>query len=168
MGEERDIPPDMVRHTVRDAADMLGITTGAVRNRLSRGTLQSIKEHGTVYVLLPGDTPRDTERDTVDTPDDIPSETSALLAQLRDEISYLREQLNAEREARTEEGRRADTVIAQLARANEEQARTLGSLEAPRDEQEPPSEAAPRSAGGSVPDEQEEPTRPFWRRWIGR
>ena len=44
---------EMLRYTVRDAAAILGVTTGAVRNRLSRGTLQSVKEHGTVYVLLP-------------------------------------------------------------------------------------------------------------------
>jgi hypothetical protein len=37
VGEERKTP-GMVRHTVAEAADMLGITTGAVRNRLSRGT----------------------------------------------------------------------------------------------------------------------------------
>jgi predicted transcriptional regulator len=42
----------MVRYTVTEAAKMLGITTGAVRNRLSRGTLQRVREGGTVYVLL--------------------------------------------------------------------------------------------------------------------
>src|SRR3712207_9457034 len=43
---------------------ILQITTGAVRNRLSRGTLRSVKESGTVYVLLPGDVARGTDRDT--------------------------------------------------------------------------------------------------------
>ena len=33
------LPPDAQRHSVRDATDILGITTGAVRSRLSRGTL---------------------------------------------------------------------------------------------------------------------------------
>jgi hypothetical protein len=32
-------PGGMERHSVRDATDILGITTGAVRSRLSRGTL---------------------------------------------------------------------------------------------------------------------------------
>ena len=49
------------------------------------------------------------------------------LGALREQVSYLRRQLDEEREAR----RRADTIIAQLARANEEQARTIGELEAP-------------------------------------
>ena len=35
-------PGGMERHAVQDAADTLGITTGAVRSRLSRGTLQSV------------------------------------------------------------------------------------------------------------------------------
>jgi hypothetical protein len=45
----------------------------------------------------------------------------------------MEEQLAEEREARP----RADTIIAQLARANEEQARTIRELEAPS---EPPSD----------------------------
>jgi hypothetical protein len=53
----------MERHSVRDVADILGITTGAVRSRLSRGTPQSVKEHGTVFVLLLADTHRDAMRD---------------------------------------------------------------------------------------------------------
>jgi hypothetical protein len=57
----------MVRYTVSEAADMLGITTGAVRNRLSRGTLRKTRESGTVYVLLPADMSRDAERDAADT-----------------------------------------------------------------------------------------------------
>jgi len=72
VGEGR-IGGDTRRYTVRDAADILGITTGAVRNRLSRGTLQSIKEGDTVYVVLPE---RHTERDT----GDIPGESAALIS----------------------------------------------------------------------------------------
>jgi hypothetical protein len=39
---------------------MLGITTGAVRIRLARGTLPRVRDGGTVYVLLPADMSRDT------------------------------------------------------------------------------------------------------------
>ena len=49
----------MARYTVAEAADMLGISSGAVRNRLSRRTLQSVKDSGTVYVLLPANMSRD-------------------------------------------------------------------------------------------------------------
>jgi hypothetical protein len=40
------------RHTVKEAADVLGITVDAVRGRIRRGTLDSVKLDGVVYVLL--------------------------------------------------------------------------------------------------------------------
>jgi hypothetical protein len=86
---------------VAEAADVLGITTGAVRNRLSRGTLASVKESGTVYVLLPPDTGfarRDAARDTGDTPGDIPQpERDVLISEMRGRIDDLRNQREAER-----------------------------------------------------------------------
>src|SRR5215211_1820420 len=89
----------MVRHTVAEAADMLGISTGAVRNRLSRGTLPSTKEDGTVYVLLPADMPRDAERDAGDTPGGMPpSASDVLTSELRDRLRYVEGQLEAERQ----------------------------------------------------------------------
>jgi hypothetical protein len=101
-------PGGMERHTVRDAADILGITTGAVRNRLSRRTLQSVKEHGTVYVLLPR---RDTERDT----GGIPGEsTSLIVSELRAHNATLREQLEAEREANRENRRIIAALTARI------------------------------------------------------
>jgi hypothetical protein len=93
----------MERYTVAEAADMLGITTGAVRNRLSRGTLPSIKESGTVYMLLPTDMERDTVRDVGDTPGGMPSpESSTLTSELRDRLRYVEQQLEAERQAHAE------------------------------------------------------------------
>ena len=74
-----------MRFTVEDAAAAIGMTTGAVRNRLSQGTLRSVEEHGTVYVLLPADTSRDTARDTGDIPGEFqflaPADTSRNTAQ---------------------------------------------------------------------------------------
>jgi hypothetical protein len=93
----------MARYTVAEAADMLGITTGAVRNRLSRGTLRSIKEDRTVYVLLPADMSRDAERDTSDMPRGMPHpEPDALTSELRDRLRYIEGQLEAERQAHAE------------------------------------------------------------------
>src|SRR5215210_2483625 len=93
----------MARYTVAEAADMLGISTGAVRNRLSRGTLPSTKEDGKVNVLLPADMSRDTDRDTDDTPGGIPpSERDTLTSELRDRLHYVEGQLEAERQAHAE------------------------------------------------------------------
>jgi hypothetical protein len=93
----------MSRHTVAEAADVLGITTGAVRNRLSRRTLQKEAEGGTVYVLLPADMSRDTGRDAADTPGGMPhGESEALTSELRDRLRYVEGQLEAERQAHAE------------------------------------------------------------------
>jgi hypothetical protein len=96
-----DIPADVSKLTVPKAAQALGISPEAVRNRLSRGTLESVKEDGTVYVLIS----TDRSRHTGDTSGDIPGEapTGAALISAKDEtIRVLREQLEAERSASAE------------------------------------------------------------------
>jgi predicted ArsR family transcriptional regulator len=98
MRDAGDIPSEMSRLTVDEAAHALGISTGAVRNRLSRGTLDSVKEDGTVYVLLPSDMSRDAD----DTPGDIPHEHGALISAKDETIRVLREQLESERAASAE------------------------------------------------------------------
>ena len=132
-----------------------------------------MKEGSTVYVLLGADRTTDQTRpDVAQTPPepDRTNDQTALLEHLEAEISYLREQLDAERQARTEERRRADTGIAQLSRANEEQARTIGALEAP---QEPQNESEiaeqPRSDSDTTPPGAEtEPEKPAERRGLWR
>src|SRR5215211_4576840 len=98
------------RVTLKEAAELLGVSKEAVRKRVIRGTIPSDKgEDGRVYVYLDavGDEPPTHEH-------------GALISQLRDEISYLRE-----------ESRRKDEIIMQ-------QAMTVRELTAP--EPEPPSE----------------------------
>ena len=149
-----------------EAADALGITVDAVRSRIKRSTIDHERKGGRVYVLLGADEFRpgyDQGTDQVGG-----QGTTAPEDRTAELIATLREQLAEEREAR----RRADTIIAQLARANEEQARTIRELEAPS---EPPSEerespqtvdeeperAEPHSATGEA---QEGARRTWWRR----
>jgi hypothetical protein len=133
------------RLTVAQAAAALGITEGAVRSRIKRGTLRTTKEGGTVFVLWGGGTSQANQSPHTG----VPNDQSKLIASLQDQVSYLREQLDAEREARTEERRRHDTVLAQLSAANAEQARTIRAIEAPAetppDERESPETAAEAS-----------------------
>jgi hypothetical protein len=144
------------RLTVAQAAATLGITEGAVRSRIKRGTLPTVKEGGTVFVLWGGGTSQAHQ-----TPNTVvPGDQAELIDSLQDQIRYLREQLDAEREARTEERRRHDTVLAQLSAANAEQARTIRELEAPQEPEEAAetveeeTEAAePRSATVEAQDE---------------
>ena len=91
---------------VNSAAEELGVSTDAVRKRISRGTLRSDRKDGTVRVWLDdGGTEAGREAQV---------DGGALVEVLREQAEYLRGQLAEEREAR----RRADTIIAQLTQAN--------------------------------------------------
>ena len=170
MGEDRTGEPQAnhERLTVAQAATRLGITEGAVRSRIKRGTLRTDKEGGTVFVLLDGGTSQANHT----TKTGVPRDQSEFIDSLQDQVRYLREQLDAEREARTEERRRHDTVLAQLSAANAEQARTIRELEAPQEAsedaetvEEAPDRAESRPATGGA---QEGVRRPWWRRVLGR
>jgi predicted ArsR family transcriptional regulator len=167
-----DLTDDQIRKRLRvpvqEAAHLLGISPEAVRSRLYRGTLdKETGTDGTVYVRLHADQLRHDDEQTVDQT----QPSIELVGELRARVEDLREQLAEEREAR----RRADTIIAQLARANEEQARTIRELEAPSeppsDERESPETAEeepervePHSDAAGA---QESVRRPWWQRWFG-
>ena len=90
---------------------------------------------------------------------------SELIASLEDQVRYLREQLDAEREARTEERRRHDTVVAQLTSR-------IPAIEAPPDERESPDtvEGAPEGAGPHAATGRAQEgvqRRSWWRRIFG-
>jgi len=133
---------------VNSAADELGVSTDAVRKRISRGTLRSDRKDGTVLVWLDdGGTEAGREAQV---------DGGALVEVLKEQAEYLREQLAEEREAR----RRADTIIAQLTQANAALAARVPELEAPsetRDEpetvEEEPEGAEPWSATVEAQDE---------------
>ncbi|MDP9486613.1 MAG: helix-turn-helix domain-containing protein [Actinomycetota bacterium] len=134
------------RATVGEAAEILGITAEAVRSRVKRGTLKSVKEGSTVYVLLEDGvtnwqqtadrTAPEYDRAKTQTPPehDRTDDRAALVDSLEDQIRYLREQLAEEREAR----RRADTLLARLTEANASMAHQIRELTAP---ERPPDEA---------------------------
>jgi len=99
---------------------------------------------------------------------------TGLLEELRDRVRYLERQVEEEREAR----RRADTILEQLSRANEEQARTIRAIEAPDSGGTEPRESpesrgpshTPPDAGGEAqePTERQEEERRGWlRRFFG-
>ena len=141
---------------VNSAAEELGVSTDAVRKRISRGTLRSDRKDGTVRVWLDdGGTEAGREAQV---------DGGALVEVLREQAEYLREQLAEEREAR----RRADTIIAQLTQANAALAARVPELEAPQEQTGPPEtieeaadRAEPQSAAGGA---QEGARRPWWRR----
>jgi hypothetical protein len=93
---------------------------------------------------------------------DVPSDQSQLIEALQDQIRYLREQLDAEREARTEEQRRHDTIVAQLTSKIPAIEAPQEATDAPETVEEATEEAEPRSAAGGA---QESAQRPWWQFW---
>jgi excisionase family DNA binding protein len=136
------------RITVQEAARRLGVSEGAVRKRVARGTIPHDKgQDGRVYVHL--DTGVDIGQDA-----GVDPHNSALMSQLREEISYLRE-----------ENRRKDEIIMQ-------QAVTMRQITAAQEPRESPETVAEEPEGPEEPpftEEAQEDARPrsWWRRFFG-
>jgi len=163
-----DQSPSKLRMTVPEAARSLGISPEAVRARLSRGTLPKEKDaDGAVYVILNADQSVNDTQLNVDRTGvhaqangDRTVDQSGAVEVLQDQIDYLREQLDQERQARTEERRRHDTLMAQLMQR-------IPEIESPP---EPPQ--ASESADEPLPDTKNlDPDalqrRSWWRRFFG-
>ncbi len=131
------------RVTVAEAARLLNLSAEAVRSRIQRGTLDSIKVDGTVYVLLDADQPRQKVVQANDQTSLVES-LQVLVQSLQGEAAYLREQLGQER------------------KANRENRRIIAAL----------TQRIPQLPGPPEPTEHEseEPTElpPWWRRMFGR
>jgi hypothetical protein len=153
------------RLTVAEAAEVLGITAEAVRSRIKRRTLHTIREGGTVYVVLSEATAGEATdraqpvggraRPGVGSPID---RTDALIDALSGQVEDLREQLAAERQAHAE----ARRIIAGLVER-------IPAIEAPPEATESPktpSDHAPNTPGPPEPETTTE-ARPWWRRMFG-
>ena len=141
------------RVTVAQAAELLGLSEDAVRSRLKRGTLSKEKDaDGTVFVVVNGDRPAT---------DQVADQSALALMQahldsLGEQLTYVRDQLDQEREANRENRR----IIAGLVQR-------VPELEAPRNGHEtanagPDREEYRPATGGA----QEGSERPWWRRLL--
>jgi excisionase family DNA binding protein len=136
------------RATVQEAARLLGISEGAIRARIHRGTLETEREGGTVYVRLDTDSTSN-ER----------TEHSEVVETLRTYNASLERQLNAEREASAELRR----IIAALTQR-------IPELEPPRSQETPEAPTQATEQPGRVePQPSVEGTQPrsWWRRVFG-
>jgi hypothetical protein len=143
---------------MRDAADELGVTVEAIRKRVQRRSIRSDKgKDGRRYVYL------DTGRDTSD--HKRPVEGSAeLVDSLRDQVEYLRGQLEAERQAHAEARRIIGGLIERMPPQIEAPA-----TEPPQDAPGPPQAGGGASSGGTTPGDRERPAqRPSWWRRFWR
>jgi TolA-binding protein len=148
------------RVTVKEAARLTGLSENAIRGRIKRDTIAHERTpRGEVYVVLNADQVR---QDT-DQSNDRPSDKSELVEELRDQVRYLRGQLDQERDANRENRR----IIAGLTQRIPELEAASSSEQPPEASQtveEGPDRAEPRFAAGGT---QGATQRPWWRRVFG-
>jgi predicted ArsR family transcriptional regulator len=179
VGENRSSTkqsPDRRRVTVAEASEILGITAEAVRTRIKRGKLDSVKDPpgrtGTVYVLLQADQTRPNIDRTVQGQDQ-----TALVETLREQVAYLQGVIatrDQELALRAEEIRRRDTALEREQQLAAMFADRLQALEAPTSSSDARESAESEASPGStdtpnqgVSEAQEGARRPWWRRWFG-
>lgn len=122
---------------ISEAAERLGISVEAVRQRIRRKKLEAYKvQDGTWRVVLPASKAdlngvQDSVQVTVQAPVGPSDGQKELVAQLKDEVFFLREEMAKQREQWGEESRRKDIIISQLSDQ-------LKALPAPKQEAEEP------------------------------
>ncbi len=150
-------PRPVGRITVQEAANLLGTTVDGVRSRIKRGTLDSAKVGGAVYVLLDSDqSPPSSDQSPPSSDQSATSleDRDALLAAKNETISHLRRELDA----RNDELRRKDAILLTLAQR-------VPELVAPQNGQE--DAQRPAEGTGGVESQSEPERRSWWRRIFG-
>src|ERR671916_445136 len=152
------------RVTVAEASEILGITAEAVRTRIKRGKLDSVKEPpdrtGTVYVLLEVDQTGPNMDPTSQSQDRTPDQ-AALVETLREQVAYLQGVIatrDQELALRAEEIRRRDTALEREQQLAALFADRLQALEAPASSSEARESDVSPSPTGEVEEIQEELT----------
>ncbi len=150
------------RVTVHEAAKRLGVSEGAVRQRIHRGKLESDKDDtGRVYVYL---TPDDYGNNTVTSAVTNPAD-QGILDELRDRIRFLEDELTD----RKEESRRKDTIIAQMNQTVAHLTQRLPELEAATEPRDSALSASNGQSNGAVPHESADGqiSKSWWQRLFG-
>jgi hypothetical protein len=153
---------DRRRLTVPQAAEALGVTVDAVRGRIRRGKLEAEHEAGAVYVWI--DAPNEGDRRGPSATSQRPSDDQPeRIEDFREQVAYLREQLEQANE-RDRENRR---IIAALTSR-------IPAIEAPQEApqspetvEEAPERAEPRPDEPAPQEGSERPWRSLWRRILG-
>jgi len=152
---DRGTDEGLDRLSLRDAAQRLDLSEGAVRKRITRGRLRSdMGADGKRYVYVPAS---DTEGEY---PGGVTGISAELVGELRDRVAYLERQVEEERDAR----RRADTLLARMMdRVPELEAPESGEAgaHAPQGGEEG---RGPAPSGGGPQTGSE---RPWWKRLFG-
>ena len=166
-----DHTDELTTVTVSDAAEILGLSTEAVRMRVKRGTLASTKIGGTVYVLIEGSNERpnikpnsrpndgtngrpNSQRNVEDAP--VLANLQEHNADLRDQVEHLRRELDT----RNEELRRKDTILMAMTQR-------IPELDAAPESPQSAVTAEERKDKGQLPEDQDgSQHRSWWRRLL--
>ena len=143
---------------LREAAELLDMSTEAVRKRAARGSLRSDRQNGRVLVWVDEGRTEGGREAQVD--------REALLEAKDETISILHDQLRL----RAEEIQRRDVIISQLTQANAALASRVPELEAAEsreDAAEEPAEATPPPGQGTTGAQNGSERVSWWRRWFG-
>ena|SRR5215208_521871 len=137
-------------HTIKSAAAILGTSEGAIRQRLRRGTLRSVRREGRVYAILDGTEQTDTHESST-----LTSEVEVL----REQVEWLRGEVQ-----------RKDAILLNMTEAMKAlsppvQEASPDERESPQTVEEEPEKAEPHSA--TVEAQEGVQRRPWWRRVFG-
>jgi len=138
------------RLDLREAAEALDTSVDAVRKRIARGTLESEKADGKVYIWLDDGAPR--------------SDTDTLISEMRGRIESLERQQEL-LERQLEQANERDRENRRLLAAALE--RIPPQLEAPSEPREAPETATVEGTEPHPGGAQEGAQRPWWRRVFG-
>jgi hypothetical protein len=139
--------------TLRNAAIRLGVSEGAIRKRVARGTIHSqMGADGLRYVCLEGEDARDGHG-----PD---GGTDVLVEELRDRIAFLQRQL----QSREEELRRRDAILMNMTEAIE--ALTLPREKSSESPEPRPDRSTQADASEGAQETTERRERSWWRRLL--
>lgn len=128
------------RVTLREASIRLGVSEGAIRKRVARGTIRTdMGDDGLRYVWVDAGADGGTDASSTREPGTLRSDRDELVEELRGQNDYLREQLDT----RAREIERRDVIISQLTQATSNLTDRLREIEAP-----------PASPGGPEPSEE--------------
>jgi helix-turn-helix protein len=147
--------------TVAEAARILGVSKQAVRQRIYRDTIPHSKdEDGTVFVRITDDnaeTNGESHAENTGYTGDVGRE---LIDELRDRVGFLERQLETEQAASAELRR----IVAGLVQRVPELEAAPETREAPESAARTSDTAEPRS---TTEEQQEQTSRPWWRRIFG-
>lgn len=159
--------PGQTTYSPSEAGHWLDLSKRQVLNLLHAGDLAGEKDdHGRWRISAEAVEELRRERESRPAP---PRREDTLVDHLREEVEYLRGQLDQEREARTEERRRHDTVLARVTQANADLAARVAEIEGtPETGPEPTESAAGGPGRGTPPETRTEPSpgrlRRLWER----